>query len=68
MKNLTREAVTLLNGQADEVVEVVGADEAVPDQVVQAVHQLQGEFLKIVTETKQLFEYIGHDAASILVQ
>ena len=40
MKNLARDAVALLQGETDEVVEIVAADDVVPDHVIQAVHQL----------------------------
>ena len=40
MKNFTRDAVALLQGETDEVVEIVAADDVVPDHVIQAVHQL----------------------------
>ena len=59
--------MALVQAEVDEVTELVGVEDLRPEQVVQAVHQLQGEVLELSREDEQLPDNVGDDTAAVLI-
>ena len=59
--------MTLVQAETAELTERVGAEDLRPEQVVQAVHQLEREVLKAGGEGEELPEDVGDDTPAVLV-
>ena len=59
--------MTLVQAETAELTERVGAEDLRPEQVVQAVHQLEREVLEAGGEGEELPEDVGDDTPAVLV-
>ena len=59
--------MTLVQAETEELTERIGTEDLSPEQVVQAVHQLEREVLEAGGEGEELPEDVGDNTPPVLV-